>query len=107
MTVRGVVRGIKDYGVFIELTPNLSGLAEPRSDLREGEWVSVYIKAILPDSMKIKLLVIDKLPACSAPALDYFITSGCLEHWRYAPSGCRKAGTETFFVTPFDEAAPP
>lgn len=106
MTVRGVVRGIKDYGVFIELTPNLSGLAEPRSDLREGEWVSVYLKAILPDSMKIKLLVIDKLPVCPVPALDYFITSGCLEHWRYAPAGCHKAGTETFFVTPFDEVAP-
>ena len=27
-TITGVVRGIKSYGVFIELTPNLTGLAE-------------------------------------------------------------------------------
>jgi len=107
MTVRGIVRGIKDYGIFIELTPNLSGLAEPRSDLCEGEWVSVYLKAILPDSMKIKLLVIDKLAASPLPSLDYFVTSGCLEYWLYAPPGCHKAGTETFFVTPSDEALPP
>lgn len=106
MTVRGVVRGIKDYGVFIELTPNLSGLAEPRSDLREGEWVSVYIKAILPDSMKIKLLVIDKLPASPPPPLDYFVTSERLERWRYAPTGCRKAGVETVFTMPSDEVSP-
>ncbi|MFQ9126477.1 MAG: hypothetical protein ACLR4Z_06430 [Butyricicoccaceae bacterium] len=27
-TVRGVVRSVEPYGVFIELAPNLSGLAE-------------------------------------------------------------------------------
>ncbi len=31
-TVRGVVRSIEPYGVFVELTPNLSGLAEPRAE---------------------------------------------------------------------------
>ena len=45
-TVRGIVRSIEPYGVFIELTPNLSGLAEPRADLRPGMAVSVYIKSI-------------------------------------------------------------
>ena len=51
-TVRGVVRSIEPYGVFIELTPNLSGLAEPRADLHPGMAVSVYIKSILPQRMK-------------------------------------------------------
>ena len=46
MTVEGTVRGLKDYGAFIELTPNLSGLAEckdrparrgPRLCLPEGD----------------------------------------------------------------------
>ena len=29
-TVAGIVRSIESYGIFIELTPNLAGLAEPR-----------------------------------------------------------------------------
>lgn len=99
MTVAGYVRGIKDYGAFIELAPNLSGLAEPRPDLREGDRVSVYLKAILPERMKIKLLVIDRLPPDPAPAPPrYFITSGRLAHWRYAPDACQKAGLETDFL---------
>lgn len=36
-TVVGIVRSIKDYGVFIELSPNLSGLAEYRDDLHPGD----------------------------------------------------------------------
>ena len=62
MSGGGWVRGIKDYGAFVELFPNLSGLAEPRAELREGDRVSVFLKAILPERMKIKLLVIDRLP---------------------------------------------
>ena len=52
-TVEGIVRGIEPYGVFVELTPNLSGLSEPRDGLREGERVCVYIKSIIPEKMKI------------------------------------------------------
>ena len=99
MTVAGWVRGIKDYGAFVELFPNLSGLAEPRPDLREGDRVSVFLKAILPERMKIKLLIIDRLPPEPVPPpLTYFITDGRLGHWRYAPEGCRKAGPETEFL---------
>lgn len=84
MTVPGIVRGIKPYGVFVELTPNLSGLAEPYPDLEENQRVSVYLKAILPDRHKIKLLIIDRLPPDPAPApLRYFHTEGRLEHWNY------------------------
>ena len=85
MTVPGFVRGVKDYGVFIELTPNLSGLAEFRGDLREGDRVSVYIKSILSERRKIKLHVLEKLPgAGSPPPLRYFHTAGSLGPWRYA-----------------------
>ena len=98
ITVPGIVRGIKEYGAFVELTPNLSGLAEGRADLSEGDRVSVYIKSILPQRMKIKLLVIEKLPpAPERPPLRYFITNGVMEHWRYAPPGCVKVGCETVF----------
>lgn len=98
MTVPGVVRGLKEYGAFVELTPNLSGLAECRPDLTDGTRVSVYIKSILPERMKIKLAVIDLLPPDPKPApLTYFIRQGRLEHWRYAPAGCAKVGAETIF----------
>ncbi len=99
MTVPGYVRGVKDYGVFIELSPNLSGLAEPREDLREGDRVSVYIKSILPERMKIKLLAIERLPPEPAPPPPrYFIREGKLHHWYYAPPSCQRPGPETLFV---------
>ncbi|WP_365924765.1 S1 RNA-binding domain-containing protein [uncultured Pseudoflavonifractor sp.] len=98
MTVPGWVRGIKEYGVFVELSPNLSGLAEPRGDLHEGDRVSVYIKAIFPERMKIKLLVIEKLPPERPQPPAYFLPpSGRLDCWHYAPEGCSKAGAETVF----------
>ena len=84
-TVVGVVRSVKDYGVFIELSPNLSGLAEYRDDLQPGDRVSVYIKAILPDRQKVKLIVIRTLPKNDElPAIRYFQTSGTVSSWSYA-----------------------
>ena len=59
-TVVGIVRSVEDYGVFIEIAPNLAGLAEPDTALHPGQTVSVYIKSILPDKMKIKLVVVNK-----------------------------------------------
>ncbi|MGN1003369.1 MAG: S1 RNA-binding domain-containing protein [Oscillospiraceae bacterium] len=86
MTVPGYVRGVKDYGVFIELFPNLSGLAEPKEGLQEGDRVSVYIKSILPERRKIKLRVLERLPREETPPpLPYFHREGMLEDWQYAP----------------------
>lgn len=87
MTVPGTVRGIKNYGVFVELTPNLSGLAEPWPELDEGERVSVYLKAIQPDRHKIKLLIIDRLPPEPVPPPPHYYFEGPhLESWRYLPN---------------------
>lgn len=99
MTVPGIVRGVKEYGVFVELTPNLSGLAELRGDLKEGDRVSVYLKSLLPERMKIKLLVIGKLPPESTLApLRYYRTEGRMDRWEYAPRGCGKVGAVTVFA---------
>lgn len=99
MTAPGYVRGMKDYGVFVELTPNLSGLAERKEGVREGDRVSVFLKSIQPERMKLKLLVIDVLPPLDLPEPpQYFITDGIIQRWDYAPAGCRKAGGETVFV---------
>lgn len=82
--VPGIIRSIKDYGIFIELTPNLSGLAEWRGDVSPGDAVSVYIKSIRPETRKIKLQIIQSLGPSREPAdLKYFITDGPIENWRY------------------------
>lgn len=99
MTVSGYIRSVKDYGLFVELLPNLSGLAEPRPGYVEGERVSVYIKSILRQQMKIKLLLIDHLEPLDAPEpLTYFQTEGRLDRWRYAPEDCLRPTTVTIFV---------
>jgi small subunit ribosomal protein S1 len=86
MTVPGYVRGIKEYGTFIELMPNLTGLADYTEHLKEDDRVSVFIKAILPDRMKIKLMVIHRLePDPIPPTLQYYLTDGQISNWCYAP----------------------
>ena len=97
-TVRGVVRTVKDYGSFIELAPNLSGLADAKERLSPGDGVSVYIKSIRPERMKIKLQVIEKLPPAPPEPLRYQITDGKLDHWVYSPPGCEKKPVETVFT---------
>lgn len=83
-TVTGVVRSIRDYGAFVELTANLCGLAELREDIAVGDAVSVYIKSIRPEGHKIKLQIVENLgPAGDPPPMRYFITGGTVEDWTY------------------------
>lgn len=85
----GIVRGVEDYGVFVELSPNLSGLAEKKEGLRPGDPVSVYIKSMIPDKMKVKLVIIDRLPKGRKAFIkeeDYFIRSGNIKEWIYSPA---------------------
>ena len=95
-TVTGVIRSVESYGAFIELTPNLAGLSEVRSEehaaeLRQliGKSASVYIKSIIPERMKIKLVIIDAENCAPMPKkLTYFINredSPHLSHWIYSP----------------------
>ncbi len=99
-TVRGVVRGIEDYGVFVELAPNLSGLAEKREGLEEGDAVSVYIKNITQEKMKIKLIIIDVFGKDQKNVVtcdDYFLTEGHLDLWEYSPPECDRKKIYTKF----------
>ena len=98
-TVRGIVRGVQDYGCFVELAPNLSGLADKTQDVSPGSAVSVYIKSIRPEKMKIKLQIIETLPPAEAPEpLHYQITDGCLDHWVYSPPDYIRDPVETVFT---------
>lgn len=93
-TVRGVIRSVESYGVFVELRPNLAGLAEYRSDVRVGQTAAVYIKSIIPEKMKIKLIIIDAQDLDVPPApLEYFIDTDTVTHidrWQYSPPSCAK-----------------
>ena len=90
-TVGGIIRSVEEYGVFVELTPNLAGLAEPQTGLHPGQSASVYIKAIIPDRMKVKLIIIDVFENCAFPAkYDYFVTSGHMDSWIYSTSNANK-----------------
>lgn len=96
-TVAGVVRGIENYGVFIELTPNLAGLAEPQEALTVGDVAVVYIKSILSERMKIKLVVADHFKGEGEPIpLQYYIEGGHIDRWVYSTEGAPKV-IETVF----------
>ncbi len=106
-TVAGIVRSVESYGAFIELAPNLAGLAELKNDDMNfqieslvGKYAAVYIKSIIPERMKIKLVLVDayrgdlrKMP------LHYFIDGETCEHidyWRYSPE-CSQKIVDTVF----------
>ena len=72
-TVVGILRSVEEYGVFVELAPNLTGLAELKEGMDNaqaeqqkkrlmgmiGKPIAVFIKSIQPDRMKVKLVLID------------------------------------------------
>lgn len=95
-TVTGVVRSVEDYGIFVEITPNLAGLAEPRENVRVGQQASVFIKSILKDKMKIKLIIIDCFESNYIPKIKYYNNAEIISEWEYSPKDCRKRITTRF-----------
>lgn len=85
-TVTGIVRSVESYGIFVELSPNLAGLAELKDDVCAGNIVSVYIKAIIPEKMKIKLIIVDKFPSRESQPLplNYLEEAEHIESWVYS-----------------------
>ena len=100
-TVSGVIRSIEDYGIFVELTPNLAGLAELYEGAYVGQSCAVYVKSIIPDKMKIKLVIIDTYDTYTKKISpeDYYIdtnTTTHIDYWKYSPDDCNKI-VETVF----------
>lgn len=90
-TVGGIVRSVETYGIFIELAPNLAGLAEPQENVHIGQSASVFIKALIPSKMKVKLIIVDVFDSPSLPSdLNYFIDSGHIDSWIYSTSEAEK-----------------
>ncbi len=121
-TVVGTVRSVEDYGAFVELAPNLTGLAELKdtptgSGLSQramaesliGRRAAVYIKSIQPDRMKVKLVLLDSYVDGSdreggkdvpvTPSLTYYVDPEVCRHidrWVYSPSTATKRVESVF-----------
>ncbi|MBQ2828650.1 MAG: 30S ribosomal protein S1 [Clostridia bacterium] len=90
-TVPGIVRSTEKYGVFVELTPNLAGLAEVSESILPGQNTAVYIKSIIPERMKIKLIIVDCFDAAyPVQKLNYFIDEKHISYWKYSPDSSEK-----------------
>ena len=90
-TVSGIVRSVESYGVFVELAPNLAGLAEPFPNAKVGQSASVYIKAIIPEKMKVKLIIVDVFDENIIPEpVEYYITEGKIDRWEYSTENSKK-----------------
>ena len=57
--VQGTVRETEKNrrGIFIEIKPNLIGMAEYKEGLQYGQKVDVYVKKIVKEKKKIKLII--------------------------------------------------
>ena len=97
-TIAGVVRSIEPYGIFVELTPNLAGLAEYREGVFPGQRAAVYIKNIIPEKMKVKLVLVDAYSS-TAPSdyrFEYFETRPHIDRFTYSPSACSRLVATSF-----------
>lgn len=96
-TVAGVIRSVEDYGAFVELAPNLAGLAETHANIEAGQQASVYIKNIIPSRMKIKLIIIDAFISSRTPSTPKYFYSGThIDRFQYSPDSSLKT-VETIF----------
>lgn len=90
-TVPGIIRSVEKYGIFVELKPNLAGLAEYIPDVKPGQHASVYIKSLIPERMKIKLIIVDSFDAEYPKSdIEYFVKEGHIDRWIYSPEKCEK-----------------
>lgn len=92
-TVAGIVRSIESYGIFVELTPNLAGLAECREDISVGQTAAVYIKNIIPEKMKFKLVLIDSYKGELEPEqykISFDKGEKHIDSWTYSPKGSQR-----------------
>ncbi len=91
-TVPGIVRSVENFGIFVELAPNLAGLAEIVGNVEADYFASVYIKSIIPDKMKIKLIIVDAFEQTNTniTPVQYFSDASHIDVWKYSPDSCDK-----------------
>lgn len=96
-TVGGIIRSVESYGIFVELTPNLAGLAELTECAETDRYVGVYIKSIIPEKMKVKLAVVDVGdPVVNPTPFTYYYDDNYMERWTYSPPESARVIEEVF-----------
>jgi len=96
-TVGGIIRSVENYGIFVELTPNLAGLAELTDRIEVDHYVGVYIKSIIPEKMKVKLAIVDVGDPISKPTpFSYFYDKDYMARWTYSPEESLRLIEENF-----------
>ena len=96
-TVAGIIRSVEEYGVFVELTPNLAGLAEIKENIYPKQQASVYIKSIIPQKMKVKLVIINTFDyAYKVAKPQYFYDKNHIDVFHYSPYESKKLIETTF-----------
>lgn len=96
-TVPGIVRSVESYGIFVELAPNLAGLAELADGIEPGHHCSVFIKNIIPEKMKLKLIIVDSFSApYTEPETKYFFEGNHMDSFLYSPPDCEKTIRSVF-----------
>lgn len=89
----GTVLSVEEYGVFVRLSQNLSGLADiTELELKPGDLVSVRIQSIQNRNMKIKLTIIDKVGTATDKPMrfKYYITEPHIKEWVYSTATAKK-----------------
>lgn len=96
-TVAGIVRSVEPYGIFVELAPNLAGLAEVRENVQPGQQASVYIKSIIPARMKVKLAIVESFDGDVSPEPpQYFFNGSHMDEFVYSPPDCERRIATSF-----------
>lgn len=96
-TVPGIIRSVEKYGVFVELAPNLAGLAEPIPNVYPGQHATVYIKSLIPERMKVKLIIVDAFNAEYPPDRpQYYTDTKHISRWIYSPECCSRLVESNF-----------
>lgn len=102
----GTVLSKESYGVFVRVSQNLSGLADiPNINLKPGDLVSFKVLGIIPDTMKVKIVILSLLDKYSEGGLNqnpanldfhYVIDSGHIEKWVYSTPKAKKQIVSVF-----------
>ena len=89
----GTVLSIEQYGIFVRLSQNLSGLADVVDfELKPGDTVSVRIQSIQSKNMKIKLSIIEKIDSTLDKPMrfKYYTTGSHIKDWVYSTDTAKK-----------------
>ena len=98
-TVPGTVLSVEDYGIFVRISQNLSGLAEiSELHVETDDMVLVKIIDIKPENMKVKLVITERIEydtpedANNARRMrfDYVIKDNHITDWEYNKETAKK-----------------